>query len=155
MIPVDRGMTIVVPIDFSEASEHGLDYAASLAGEPDSRIVLVHVMVYKPAYHEMSGAVDWFSPAAIKEMDERLRHLADKVLPAGLTIITEVLVEPSVEKAIVNFASRIGADLIVMGTRGRHGFQRWLLGSVAREVLSRAECPTITVGPKAEASVAA
>lgn len=155
MIPLDRGMTIVVPIDFSEASEHGLEYAVSLAKEPDARLVLIHVMVYKPAYHEMSMGMDWFSPDLVKETEEKLRHLAMKLVPPRVTVVTDVLVEPSIERAIVGFTSRIGADMIVMGTRSRHGLDRWLLGSVARDVLSRAKCPTITVGPAKELHEAA
>ena len=60
---------------------------------------------------------------------------------------SEIIEDPysKVESAIINYAESEGVDLIVMGTRGRSGFKRILLGSVASGVLSYAHCPVLTV----------
>ncbi|WP_412061951.1 universal stress protein [Rubrivirga sp. IMCC45206] len=64
-------------------------------------------------------------------------------------VVETVRYAPSAESAIVDYAAEIGADLVVVGTHGRSGWQRWSLGSTAEGVLRRSPCPVLTVGPEA------
>ncbi|WP_412069943.1 universal stress protein [Rubrivirga sp. IMCC43871] len=68
----------------------------------------------------------------------------------GLGIVEAVRFAPSPDTAIVDYADEIGADIVVLGTHGRTGWQRWSLGSTAEGVLRRSPCPVLTVGPEAE-----
>jgi nucleotide-binding universal stress UspA family protein len=75
------------------------------------------------------------------------KMLSDERQFAGIKFRSEIIEDPysKVESAIINYAESEGVDLIVMGTRGRSGFKRILLGSVASGVLSYAHCPVLTV----------
>lgn len=67
----------------------------------------------------------------------------------SLGLVEVVRFAPSADTAIVDYAAEIDADLVVIGTHGRTGWQRWSLGSTAEGVLRRAPCPVLTVGPEA------
>ena len=142
---------ILCPTDFSAISVHAFEHAAALAAWHQAALTVLHVQpdtvapVSELAY--MADAMLLGSP--LREAVEA--ELSSVVAPArrvGLRADGELREgRPAIE--IVRAAQERHADLIVMGTHGRSGFQRWVLGSVAETVLRRAQCPVLTVPARA------
>jgi nucleotide-binding universal stress UspA family protein len=139
---------ILCPVDFSDASQHALDHAVMIAGWYRAGITAFHVrhpalMPEPPTLFAELGA-DSFS---VEDLENRLHHWLAPVRAAGIACEVMVVDAPSAAPRIVDAALRLGIDLIVMGTHGRSGFERLLLGSVTERVVRRAACPVITVPP--------
>ena len=137
---------ILVPVDFSEHSARAIEVAIDLAKAFDGSIQLLHCYQIQPAAATPYGIVlpESFDreirEAAARQLDERLQ----KVKAAGVEGEASLsAMFPSL--AIAETASEIGADLIVMGTRGLSGLKHVLLGSVAERTLRSAPCPVLTV----------
>ncbi len=138
---------LLVPTDFSAGSERAWAVARRLAGRLGAELVLVHVLVEAPLYSEgpftMKRARDVFEAArawAVKTLGEWTSTAAAAGIAARWVLRTGV---PHQE--IVGAAARERADLIVIGTHGRGGLDRALLGSVADRVIRLAPCPVVTV----------
>jgi len=136
--------TALVPLDFSESSDAALAFAVGLAKTIGARLELFH------AYHLPIG-VDYdlslpveLLPRVRDAAAARLDEAAAKVRAEGVEARGHVA-EGVASQAICDAAKRLGADLIVMGTRGRSGLEHVLLGSVAEHTLRIAPCPVITV----------
>jgi len=132
---------ILCPIDFSEHSEAALGYASTLASESGAKLFLVYVDDSQVAYD--AGFAGYVPPADETEQLEKQLH---ETLPtvAGVECEHHLLFGHPAE-AIADFAKRHDIDLIVMGTHGRTGVARLVMGSVAEAVVRRAECPVLTV----------
>jgi len=134
---------ILVPTDFSEPADEALEYARTLGAHVGASLHLLHVM-HEPLLAE--GLVAETTIAASPSLHEQTLAEARKGLAcrsAG-TASAEFTLGDTVAN-ITAYASRLGADLIVMGTRGRTGMAHLLLGSVAEHVVRTAPCPVITV----------
>ncbi len=141
--------TILVPTDFSEHADQALAYAVDLATQLGATVHLVHAISVPAvgipelgvAYSSvtMENAVD----AAQKELEARAARLRDRVS------LGPVRVEVGDARDVIDRAAEtLSADLIVMGTHGRRGLRRMLLGSVAEAVVRSAPCPVLTVRTK-------
>lgn len=142
-LPISR---ILVPIDFSEDSDRAIAAAIELARAVDAEIDVVHVWRLT-AYASMpaAGLVPAEATQAMRDGDaERLDAKVAEVREAGIGC-TGHLVDGMPSQEVVDAAKRFGADLIVMGTRGRTGLKHVLLGSVAERVARTADCPVLTV----------
>jgi universal stress protein A len=138
---------IVVPTDFSEGSEEAWALAQRIAEGVGSEIVLVHVFVEPPTYGEPSLPVSsaWqVIESSRKWVEEELEKWADAARTKGISVRTLVR-EGSPYREIVDLATDELADLVAMGTHGRSGVSRLLLGSVADRVIRLAPCPVLTV----------
>lgn len=140
-----RIQTILFPTDFSDEAAHALEVARSLARDHQAKIVLMHATMPVAAVEVYIAQPD------IDELRaQSLKQL--KAVAAGISDIpveTEVLMgEPG--QMIIGLAEKLSADLIVMGTHGRGGVSRLLLGSVADYVLRHAPCPVLTIKPGTE-----
>jgi nucleotide-binding universal stress UspA family protein len=149
MLPIH---TILHPTDFSERSEAAFQLACLLARESGARLIVLHVVQPPPfvTHGEMARALEQ-AEGYRRELNEKLRNLrgAD---PASE--IEHRLEDGEPVTEILRAATETGSDLIVLGTHGRTGFRRLLLGSVAEQVLRRAACPVLTVNtPFREATV--
>ncbi len=133
--------TILHPTDFSPQAEHARRTAEALAHDYNARLVLVHVMQPPPVVASEMGVVIPDLPDEPTALWNKLNDME----PAGLVCVERFLLkgEPVVE--IVRMAQEERADLIVMGTHGRSGLPRLLMGSVAEWVLRQAPCPVLTV----------
>lgn len=134
-----QATNIMVPIDFSEQSRHALEHAASLARESGATLLVVHVKE-PPHYFPPTGSGIYADPNHTKEG----KRLADFV-PRGLGVHCEYQIrigDPADE--IVKVVEDEDVDLIVMGTHGRSGISRMLMGSVAEAVVRQAPCPVLT-----------
>jgi len=139
--------TLLCPIDFSELSAQALAYAGRLAACWDARLVVVYADTFLPPPYftadeaqELVLSLDRSKQAAgrqLKRFAEEHLGKRDKVE----TRIAELLPVP----AIVGTAEQEGADLVVMGTHGRSGLSRLMLGSVAERVLREIHIPVLTV----------
>jgi nucleotide-binding universal stress UspA family protein len=139
--------TILHPTDFSPFSEHAFHLACSLAREQGARIIVLHVPIV-PMMAE-SGMLspsppldgDWQAAIGQEVMDQ-----LNRVRPADPNIVVEHRLEHgNPVTAILRVAAESKCDLIVMGTHGRTGLLRLLMGSVAEQVVRKAPCPVITV----------
>jgi len=138
---------ILFPTDFSPASEHALKWATSLARDSGATISIIHVEEPPMAYGGGEMYVG-FDDAATKD---ELRRVLVQVVPTDHNVAHEhKLLVGNPADAIVHEAEAEGADLIVMGTHGRTGLTRLLMGSVAEAVVRRAKCPVLTVKQPAE-----
>ena len=138
---------IVVPTDFSACSEDAWALARRIAGAVGSEIVLVHVFVEPPSYAEPSLPVNsaWqVIESARKWVEETLEKWADAAREKGISVRTLVRTGSPYQE-IVDLATDERADLVAMGTHGRSGVSRLLLGSVADRVIRLAPCPVLTV----------
>ena len=139
---------ILFATDFSEASQAALPYAAAISHRYESQLHIVHVM--SPAGYivpsEPAGAVtiESMHRAAIADARERMQTLAShlKTIPYH-TYVREGELWNSLSEIIRTHK----IDLLVVGTHGRTGAEKLVLGSKAEEILRQAPCPVLTVGP--------
>ena len=133
--------TILHPTDFSERSQDAFGLACALARDYGARLIVLHVAdVPTVAYGE--GIVPpnpEESRAAAQEQLDRLR------VPRADVRAERRLEQGDPVTEILRVAREAGADLIVLGTHGRTGLGRLLMGSVAEQVVRRAACPVLTV----------
>ena len=140
---------ILVPLDGSELAKKGLEEAEKLAPIFGAEIVLFQVVPFMPIY----GSPELVTPLIVdekqKETAERYLHnLAEEEKRKGFKVTSMVKTGQQVAVEIIDFAKESGVDLIVMCTHGRSGITRWVLGSVAHKVLTRAETPILLLRPK-------
>ena len=138
---------LLVPTDFSAGSERAWTEARRLAARLGAELVLVHVLVEAPLYSEgpftmkqARGVFDAARAWSVKALGEWTAAAAVAGISARWVLRTGVPY-----KEIVGAAVRERADLIVIGTHGRGGLDRALLGSVADRVIRLAPCPVVTV----------
>jgi nucleotide-binding universal stress UspA family protein len=145
--PVKR---VVVATDFSDGAERALTVAIRFAKLLGATVDIVHVypMAAAGVLSPIPGVVPMPPPPpdVIDEIERRLDALATQVREAGVNGLTTSL-EGRAADEIVAYANRVSTDLIVMGTHGRTGIRRVLLGSVAEQVLRQARCPLLVVPP--------
>lgn len=139
---------ILVPIDFMSHSAEAIRAALDVAGHYHAEVVLLYV--HEPVEHPMmpSGHIV-SSPAQLERMcptaRARLEAVRREVEATGSRDVTARLVHGRPAPAILELAEREPFDLIIMGTHGRTGVERIVLGSVAEEVMRRAPCPVLTI----------
>lgn len=147
MVTIQR---ILCPVDLSDISRRALDYAALVARwyRADIRALLVEPVVLSPVDFPPMPAVTGLTPKAKAELADRLATFVNGVKAPGVAI-EPVLKEGFVVDEILGNARDMPADLVVMGTHGRGGFERLVLGSVTEKVLRKLTCPVLTVPPHA------
>ena len=131
---------ILFPTDFSTCSDAGLAQATALARDTGAKLLIVHVEEPPAAY---GGGEMYYG---ISEPDQTaLLNMLHAVKPADPKIQFEHrLLRGDPAERIVEFADEEKCDLIVLGTHGRTGLRRLLMGSVAEAVVRRANCPVFT-----------
>jgi nucleotide-binding universal stress UspA family protein len=136
---------ILHPTDYSPLSEATLRYALALARDYRARLVVLHVVdTLGPEQISYGEAASQPQPEAYRQRLWNEFH--QRVCLPHPELDTEfVLSEEDPATAIVNTAAHFRCDLIVMGTHGRHGLQRFLGGSVTEQVIRLASCPVLVV----------
>lgn len=139
---------ILVPVDGSPTAQKAVETAAALAKAFGSKVSAIYVIDPYPftglgsdfAY----GQAEYLSAAAIeaKEATQAAQKTLDQ---AGVTVKTSVVEAHAAWRGILETATSIGADLIVMGSHGRHGLEKMVMGSVAQRVLSHSTLPVFVV----------
>jgi universal stress protein A len=144
-----KSLNIVVPIDFTECSLAGLEKAVEMVRELGGRIYLLNVIAdvtVEAMGRDMTSSHHILNGTLLGEIQERFAELAPHLRDCNFKTAVHVG-RPS--RAIVSYANKIGADMIVMATHGRCGVARLVLGSTAEEVVRTAGCPVLTVHPDA------
>lgn len=141
--------SILVPLDGSEPSLGGLRHAIDIAREAKATLHLVHVIDSFPMMFELS------SQGGIESMSQSLRRWAEGMLETGrrqaaeqgvkAEVILRELTQGRVADVIIEVAKDASCDLIVLGTHGRRGLRRLMLGSDAEAVARTSTVPVLLV----------
>ncbi len=149
---IEPHRTLVLGFDFSDSSELALDQCLELARILPS--VTIHV-VWVPQ-HPLAGLEPYILPVDHKSLAEHLKHHIGQRAFArkgentyGNTLVEVHVASGDPVEAINEHAFFDDADLIVVGTHGRRGLERLLLGSIAADVLATAPCPVLIARPRA------
>ena len=135
---------VLVAVDGSEYSMNAAEYAISITKAYSSQLIALHVVT-----SDVSTIASTFSPQ-MEEIKKNAQEFFDKMRRKGdrssdIPLRTELIASSSVVGGIIDFAEKENIDLIVVGTRGRSGLKRLLLGSVASGVVNYARCPVMIV----------
>jgi len=135
---------ILVPIDGSDVAEAALEHALSLAIETDAT---VHVLfVADTAQDSVTVVGTDVVDALVREGQSVVERAAATGADRDVPVETAVR-QGTPAEVIVDYAGEVGVDLVVLGTHGRGGLRRYLLGSVTESVLRTTDVPTLAVGP--------
>ncbi|MFT3721453.1 universal stress protein [Pseudorhodoferax sp.] len=139
---------ILVPVDGSQTAMAALREALTIAKAFQSDLFVVHVIDPYPflgvGAEYAVGQAEYLS-AATEQATKALAEAQEAVQAAGLSCETAVVEGHAAEDGIMNSAKTSGADLIVMGSHGRRGIEKLLLGSVTQRVLQEAHVPVLVV----------
>jgi nucleotide-binding universal stress UspA family protein len=137
---------ILVPTDFGTGSDHALTYAVELAKALGAGVTVMHAYEI-PMIGFPDGALIATPELATKVSEAAQIGLENSInAHAGSGVPMSLLLKQGPSwRTIVETAQEVGAGMIVMGTHGRHGLPRALLGSVAEKVVRSAKCPVLTV----------
>jgi nucleotide-binding universal stress UspA family protein len=138
--------TILVPTDFGEGSAAALTYAVELARALGAQIVLLHTYEI-PVVGFPDGTLIATADLTSRMLDgaqEGLRGIEQRLADAGVKL-GSLVKQGEAWRTILETADEVAAGLIVMGTHGRRGLPRALLGSVAEKVVRMSSCPVLTV----------
>jgi nucleotide-binding universal stress UspA family protein len=141
---------ILVPVDFSAHADRAIEYAVTMGKHFGACVELLHV-VEDPFESGGWGSevymsdLDGLRQRALDEAKTRLERCRSTLTGGEFSIVATVRMG-HIAHTIVEYATAISADLIVMGTHGRTGLAHFIIGSVAERVVRMAPCPVLTVG---------
>ena len=130
---------IICPVDFSGLSRKALSYANEFAKLSGGEVFLVGVVENDPTINYSHGL-----ETERAEEEKKLAALIEEEQMHGI-VADYVIYEGFAEECILDYAKRKEADIIIMGSHGRRGLQRMILGSVAEHVIRRAPCPVLVI----------
>jgi nucleotide-binding universal stress UspA family protein len=132
---------ILVPTDFSEPSEAALFHATALARQANAVLLIAHVHEPVEVYTDTG-----FAGYPVAGGEEALERTLEEVRPPDAQVgYVHRMLHGNAADEITRLAENEDVDMIVMGTHGRSGLTRLLMGSVAEAVVRRAKCPVLTV----------
>lgn len=142
---------ILIATDGSDLAQRALDHGLQLAKIVGAEVTVVTIIepsaMLGGGYANMAGTVFDPIPEVIEAQKEAalkvLKTAEDKAIAAGVPVKTEYVDNAFPAEGIITEANKIGADLIVMGSHGRRGFGRLLLGSQTNEVLAHSKTPVL------------
>jgi nucleotide-binding universal stress UspA family protein len=139
---------IVVPFDESEISYHAFEFALDLAKKYCAKLSIITIMhsnILASSFLQVSSHQKIIERKKVSELNHVFKIMTDIAKRFGVHIYTDIMLSGSVSDSIVSFCSQQKVSLIVMGTRSRPSPKRYLIGSVAIDVLQKAICPIIFV----------
>ena len=139
---------ILVPVDGSDTAMLAVDKAIGLAkafGCPVTAIYVIDPYPFTGVGTDFAYGQSQYLSAATAEASEATRSAREQISAAGVTVDTRVIESHTPWRGILETAAELGADLIVMGSHGRKGLEKLVLGSVAQRVLSHATLPVMVV----------
>ncbi|NHC04073.1 universal stress protein [Acinetobacter sp. 187] len=140
---------ILVPVDDSPISYAAIEHAEALAKAFGSKITVMSVLSVDPLrsidFYKVAPAITDYVLEAEQNAQGRLNDIQLSFQNHGLEVKTLIIRSVPPATGILNIAEEIHADLIVMGSHGRKGFRKFILGSVAQEVLSLSHIPVLIV----------
>jgi nucleotide-binding universal stress UspA family protein len=141
---------ILCPIQFEDSEQMALTLASQMAKDMGATVYLLHVVLNMQAVDAPETAVTADKSA---EDDARLKLqaiAAEKLAGLKFEIVTRVAGPGDTSRAVLEVATDLDADLIVLKTHGRHGLAHFVMGSVAEQVVRRAHCSVLTLTSTAE-----
>lgn len=139
---------ILVPLDGSDCSMRAAQYAIELAKLQKAQIVCIHILDRMPYGFEFSGSsIEDYLQSVENQSNMWFNKVIKMAESQGIKDVKAVFFRDirSIVDTIVNYASNNSIDLIVIGTRGRTGLQKVLMGSVANGVSQHAHCPVMLI----------
>jgi nucleotide-binding universal stress UspA family protein len=143
---------ILLTIDKSGYKDKATAYAITLAKSLGAELTVIHV-IGKSSLGATADVLGYYRGGKLKAFQEAMKKdaekLLDKVVQAGenegVVVHQQVLVGSPVKKIILDYAKNHKIDLIVIGTKGMTGIEKFLMGSVANDVIVYAHCPVLAV----------
>lgn len=132
---------VLVPIDGSEQSAAAAGTAIGIADAYDTDLHVLHVVETVPDRVDSSPPVDAVDPPD----DHPVRNITRQARDVGLSEVHPKIDHGVPSQAVLEYVHRHSIDLVVMGTRGQTGLDRWLNGSSAEEVIQQCPAPVLTV----------
>ena len=147
---------ILVAIDGSQASFDSANYAIMLAKQHNSQLILLHVLHPVEYYSSLQffevqqpqdsrGLIEQAKKEANKWFDDIKKKIEENSLEKQIKIESIIIVSTTIVDSILDYAEDHDIDLIVIGTRGRSGIKKLLLGSTASGVVTYSSCPVTVV----------
>ena len=140
---------ILVAVDDSPISYAAIEHAEQLAKAFNSHVTVISVLAVDPMvgvdFYKIAPSITEYVLAAEKNAKERLDDIQQTLTNHGIQVSTRITRDTSTATAILNIADEINADLIVMGSHGRTGLKKMILGSVAQEVLRLCPLPVMVI----------
>jgi universal stress protein A len=138
---------ILVPVDFSAHSDEAIRVAADLSQRYDGSVSLLYV--YEPVAYSLPEGYVLYTPFQLEvlfaELAKSMQKARDTAIESGARNVDTRQVDGAPAREVTEIARTDCYDLIVMGSHGRRGFNRLLMGSVAEKVLRLASCPVLCV----------
>ena len=143
---------ILVAIDKSGYKNKATAYAITLAKSLGADLTVIHV-ISKSSFGATGDLLGYYRGGKLKAYQDAMRNEAEKLLKKavefgekeGILMHSEVIMDSSAEKAIIDYAKKQKMDLIVVGTKGMTGIEKFLMGSVANHVITYAHCPVLAI----------
>lgn len=146
---------ILVAVDYSDKSLEAAEYALLMAKNMNAFLILLSILQTEP-WSYGKRPYEWGSQEKLdkayskekKEGEQTMHDIRIKAEKIGIAVRTDIIMTPqtkSVASAIIEYAENEEVDLIMVGTRGRSGIKRMLLGSVATGIVTYAHCPVLVV----------
>lgn len=139
---------LLLPADGSDNAQRAIEKALGIARAFQSRVTAIYVVdpyAFTGVGADFAYGQAEYLSAAAAEAKEALGKASEAFAAAGLSIDTALVEAHSVHKGILAKAQEVGADLIVMGSHGKRGLEKLVLGSVTSQVLSHAHLPVLVV----------
>ena len=143
MVQIER---ILCPVDFYPASERAVDYAVILAENYGAQLTLLHVVapILPSAYGvrvDLKSLVEALKEESARKLQQLSKTAERKKVPVECIVRTG-----EIHEEIQKMVKSAQIDFVVMGTHGRRGIERWVLGSVAEQLLRSVKVPLLTIG---------
>jgi len=139
---------ILVPVDGSSTAGQAIDKAIAVAAAFKSAVTVIYVIdpyAFTGVGADFSYGQAEYLSAATAEANEAIKHAKQAFQDHGITVTASVVEGHAIYRGILETAESVGADLLVMGSHGRRGLERLVLGSVTAQVLSHAHLPVLVV----------
>jgi nucleotide-binding universal stress UspA family protein len=146
--------TILCPVDFFKASSRAFDYALKIEANYGARVHALHVVAtMMPAAYGAPFSVEDLTTKLEKESRRMLQKLRERAAKSKVDVTTEVRLG-DIDLGILHSIRSQKADLVVMGTHGRRGFERLVLGSVTERMIRHCPVPLLTIGTAGKGATA-
>lgn len=140
---------LLVPVDESPMSYAAAEQALSLAKDLNCLVTIMSVIAVDPFvgvdFYKVAPAITDYFMQAEQNAQNRLAEIQQSFSREGISVDTKIIRGVAASEGIVQIANEIGADLIIMGSHGRTGVKKMMLGSVAQNVLTQSPVPVLVV----------
>ena len=138
---------ILVPYDGSKCSYHAFGVAIDIAKKYNSKIKIVTCLEsdFRTPFYPDARVSETVLKKQKKAVEKNFLKLEEHAKKSKVSISSKIIVVQSIVKSLLSFATSNRVDLIVMGSHGRTGFDKLLLGSVANGISQKARCPVLII----------